>query len=81
MGDVRGGEYGPFGVFHELERFLEDLMDPIFDVHCEVRGYLRGEGGDSDRLGDIPDGVSGPEGGHCCYGWFGRWEQESRDGG
>jgi len=47
VGDVGGTEYCTLRMAHEFEGFLDDLLDPVFEVHGELFGGIDGESLDS----------------------------------
>lgn len=66
MGNIGGSKSSALRVSHELQSFLEDLVETVFDVHSKVLGDIILEICDSDGFGNIFNRVGVPEnrGGH-----------------
>lgn len=73
MRNVRGSKSSPLRMAHELQSFLEDLMETVFDVHGEVLSDIILKIRNADRFGNVLDSIGIPEhgGGHPgCEGWI-----------
>ena len=46
---------------HEFEGFLDDFLDPVFEVHGELFGGVCRDVLDAQRVGDIFDNVRGEQ--------------------
>lgn len=57
---ILGRENGASAMFHELERFFEDLGDAVFDVPREIVDDIVVERGDAHGFGDVLDVVGIP---------------------